>query len=173
MLFGGTWSFYKYMLWRHEYDIDRRIQRYNDIIERQCRINALPYALVYSIIRAESGGQELAVSPAQAKGLMQITPITEQEILRRNGTQKGNLFDPQYNISVGTGYLRILLDRFGNDQTLAVAAYHMGPTRLEQLRQAHADLSSAELINQFANPVTLNYVLKVIGWYEKNSIPAR
>ena len=76
--------------------------------------------LVYSVIKAESGFNRLAVSPKGACGLMQLMPATSA----RFGVK--NVFDPRENVFAGARYLRWLLDRFGGEVRLALAAYNAG-----------------------------------------------
>ena len=54
---------------------------------------------------------------------------------QRFGVPEGDLFDATHNIDVGSRYLAHLLDRFDGDVRLAVAAYHMGPTRVARLKR--------------------------------------
>ena len=82
--------------------------------------------LIRSVIRAESNFQASAVSPAGAKGLMQLMPETAREL----GVT--NVFDIHQNIDGGARYLRQMLDRFGGDVKRALAAYNAGPGAVEQ-----------------------------------------
>jgi len=76
--------------------------------------------LVHSIIQVESGYDPNAVSRKGAMGLMQLIPGTA----KRFGVE--NPFDPKQNIHGGVSYLRHLLDMFGGDVTLSLAAYNAG-----------------------------------------------
>jgi soluble lytic murein transglycosylase len=74
-------------------------------------------------------------SPAGAEGLMQILPSTARFIARRSGGTAfvpSDLGTPQVNIAYGSYYLRYLLDRYGNNTTLAVAAYNAGETNVNR-----------------------------------------
>ena len=74
----------------------------------------------------------------------------------------GDLFDPDYNVAVGTTYLAYLLKRFDNDRTLAVAAYHMGPTAIRRAMYADPGLSSLDLVQKHGGPQTRAYTAKVL-----------
>jgi NO-binding membrane sensor protein with MHYT domain len=76
--------------------------------------------LVLAIIATESAFQSDAISPGNARGLMQLTPETG----RRFGVR--DLLDPAENIRAGTRYLRWLLTYFQGDLSLALAAYNAG-----------------------------------------------
>jgi hypothetical protein len=80
----------------------------------------VPAHLLHAVIAVESGYDALAVSPKGAQGLMQLMPATAQ----RFGV--ADPFDPRDNVRGGALYLKWLLDLFGGDLQLAVAAYNAG-----------------------------------------------
>src|SRR5947208_15509810 len=80
----------------------------------------VPERLVQAVIRVESAFNPKAVSVKGAQGLMQLMPETASMLGVRNS------FDPQQNIDGGVRHLRGLIDRFGNDLPLALAAYNAG-----------------------------------------------
>jgi soluble lytic murein transglycosylase len=84
------------------------------------------YALVKAVIKAESDFDRLAVSRKGALGLMQLMPETAAQ------HQVRDVFLPRDNIEGGCRHLRMLLDRYGGNLTLAIAAYNAGTRRVEE-----------------------------------------
>lgn len=76
--------------------------------------------LVLAVVEAESNFNPRALSPKNARGLMQLIPATAQ----RFGVK--NVWDPEQNLRGGMAYLRWLLDHFGGDIELALAGYNAG-----------------------------------------------
>jgi soluble lytic murein transglycosylase-like protein len=99
-------------------------------VHRAAELNGLDPALVKSIILAESGFKQTALSPKGAVGLMQLMPATAEELG----------FDPSIydeNIQAGSKYLSYLLQRYKgrrNGMQLAVAAYNAGPGNVDRYR---------------------------------------
>lgn len=147
--------------WVRDRVVAFRIAEYASFIDEQAAANDLPAEYLRAIISAESGGDPQAQSHKNARGLMQITDAAESDVLRIHGFDKGDLFDPKYNIRVGAAYLRILADRFEGDLVLTTAAYHQGAARTQKLIEKHPDLSPDALIEQHANRTTAAYVLRV------------
>ena len=82
--------------------------------------------LLASVVRAESGGNILAVSPAGAQGLMQLMPGTAAEL------GVADSFRADQNINGGTAYLDALLVRYHDHLALALAAYNAGPAAVDK-----------------------------------------
>jgi soluble lytic murein transglycosylase-like protein len=159
---AGVCGTYYYLRWRHDEAIEARLNRLAPIIWKYAQANTLPTELVREMIRAESGGDERAVSARNAKGLMQVTPVALEEVRRRNHLGSGDLFDADYNIHVGTAYLRWLLDEFDGDVYLALAGYNMGPTKLFAACRANPKMSGREIVEKVAPPVTIRYCRTIL-----------
>ncbi|HEV3002370.1 MAG TPA: lytic transglycosylase domain-containing protein [Solirubrobacteraceae bacterium] len=133
--------------------------RHEDIIRQQARDKQLDPALIAAVIYAESHFRD-QTSHAGARGLMQITPQTADEIARRSGgTQfvQGDLATPQVNIAYGSWYLRWLLRRY-EDVTLAVAAYNAGTGNVDRWIARDPDIGARDI----PFPETRAYVRKVL-----------
>src|SRR5262245_52455747 len=108
----------------------------------------VPEKLVHAVIRVESAFNPRAVSVKGAQGLMQLMPETASMLGVRNS------FDPQQNIDGGVRHLRGLIDRFGNDLPLALAAYNAG----EKAVMNHRGIPPF--------PETRDYVTRVLQIYD-------
>jgi soluble lytic murein transglycosylase-like protein len=105
------------------------IDRFANFIADASTRFTVPARWIRAVIQIESAGDEHAISPRGAMGLMQLMPGTWVELSVRYELGL-DPFDPRDNIVAGTAYLRELHDRFGSAGFLA--AYHAGPTRYEQ-----------------------------------------
>jgi len=103
-----------------------RTRQYDDLITEHSRLNGVRTDLVRAVVQVESAFNPRAVSPKGAMGLMQLMPATAREY----GVT--NAFNPVENIRAGVAYLRRLLDRFSNDEQLALAAYNAGPGAVDK-----------------------------------------
>lgn len=128
-------------------DIDQLVQ------ETASRYRVDP-DLVRAIVRVESDYDPKAVSNRGAMGLMQLVPATAQ----RFGVT--NPFDPQQNIEGGVTYLKYLMDLFGGDVSLSLAAYNSG----EHTVQRSGGVPPI--------PQTQNYVRKVKSIYQTGDAPS-
>jgi soluble lytic murein transglycosylase-like protein len=101
-------------------------QELNEVIHSISDRNHLDPDFVSSVIHAESGFNQHAVSPKGAQGLMQLMPGTASKL------GVSNAFDPRANVEGGTRYLNELLQRYNFDVIKALAAYNAGPGRVQQ-----------------------------------------
>ena len=126
-------------------------------------------ALVYAIVRQESGFNPDAVSPGGAVGLMQLMP---EAAARAAGDDKlksdtSPLFDPAFNLRVGQDYLTWLMERgVGGDLLKTVAAYNGGPGLVAKAaQQVGRDADDLLLIESIPAFETRAYVQKVMAGY--------
>jgi soluble lytic murein transglycosylase-like protein len=127
---------------------------YRELVEAAAARYKVDADLITSVIAVESNFDPKALSPKNARGLMQLLPETAERL----GVQ--NIYDPQQNIDAGTRYLRELLQRYNNDLALALAAYNAGPERVQQYGR----------VPPFEE--TLSYVRRVKRNYEKSKSKA-
>jgi soluble lytic murein transglycosylase-like protein len=103
-----------------------RVSAYDDVIIEHARLNGVRPDLVRAVVQVESGFNPYARSPKGALGLMQLMPATAREL------GVANPFNAAENVRGGVLYLRRLLDRYGNDEQLALAAYNAGPGAVDR-----------------------------------------
>lgn len=101
-------------------------QPFDDIIENAATRHGVRKDLVRAVIQVESAFNPRAVSSKGAMGLMQLMPATARQF------GVANAFNPVDNIRGGVAYLRQLLDRYNNDERLALAAYNAGPGAVDR-----------------------------------------
>ena len=106
-----------------------RVQAYDDLILEHSRLNDVRTDLVRAVMQVESGFNPFARSPKGAVGLMQLMPATALRFGVRNA------FNPIENIRAGVAYLRELLDRYQDNEQLALAAYNAGPGAVDKYGQ--------------------------------------
>jgi soluble lytic murein transglycosylase-like protein len=111
---------------RYDARLLARATQYDAIIENAAKAAAVEANLVRAVIVVESGFNVRAMSKRGAIGLMQLMPATAA----RFGISDS--FDPRQNIGAGVRYLKFLLDRFGQNVSLALAAYNAGEDAVDR-----------------------------------------
>ena len=117
------------------------------LAERYAGQHGVEPRLVMAIIKVESGFDAKAVSSAGASGLMQLMPGTQRHLGVRDA------FNPDENVEGGVRYFRSMLDRYGGNVSLALAAYNAGPANVDK----YGGIPPFE--------ETRNYVRKVLALY--------
>lgn len=108
-----------------------------EMVEREAREWGIDPLLMAGLIRQESAWDRDIVSPAGAIGLMQVMPATGREVaaaIGPRGFTTASLESAEVNLHLGGRFLRDMLDRFGPDLPLVLAAYNAGPTRAARWR---------------------------------------
>jgi soluble lytic murein transglycosylase len=128
-------------------------------------------AVMFALMRQESSFDHGVVSPAGARGLMQLMPGTADAIARQIGaapaTQVSLVTDTAQNMQLGAAYLQGLLDQFSGSLPLAVAAYNAGPARVKQWLADNGDprtgkVDMVDWIELIPFGETRNYVQRVL-----------
>ena len=99
------------------------------------------WIMVHAIARQESQFDRKIVSRAGAVGVMQLMTPTAQETATRSGIgwQPGSMVEPAYNMRLGSWYFARLLERYGGNYVLAVAAYNAGAGNVNKWLAANGD----------------------------------
>src|ERR1700678_411066 len=117
-------------------DVRLRYPRpYPDAVAAASALADVPADWILGVMRQESLYRRDAVSRADARGLMQMLPATAAAVARRwhlPPPSKDGLFDPSIAVPLGAAYLRELLDRYGGQLDLTLAAYNAGPASVSR-----------------------------------------
>ncbi len=124
-----------------------RYARYDVHIRQAAILYQIPEALIRAVIKVESDFDPGAVSPKDARGLMQMIPATAERMMVTD------VFDPRQNIFGGTRYLRVLANLFNGDLELTIAAYNAG----EGAVMRYGGIPPY--------PETQDYVARVVAYY--------
>jgi soluble lytic murein transglycosylase len=121
--------------------------RYSTNVRVYASQDHLDPALLAAVIEAESKFNSDARSGAGAVGLMQLTPGTAKGIAQYTGGSRfrvSDLTNPDINIRYGAWYLRHLLDRYGQHERLALAAYNAGEDNVDRWQRKHVGIQFRE-----------------------------
>ena len=121
--------------------------RYTAIVRGHASHYRLDPALLAAVIESESKFNADARSGAGAVGLMQLTPNTAKGIAQYTGGHNFRLSDlrnPEINVRYGAWYLRHLLDRYGQNEQLALAAYNAGEDNVDRWQREHIGIQFDE-----------------------------
>lgn len=141
---------------------------YADIVEAEASQQGVPPWLIYAVIREESAFRASAVSPRQARGLMQMikpTALRMAALANLKGFKLSQLFDPNISIKLGATYLGALLQQFDGNIVAAIASYHAGEDRVANWLETRQRLTPDEFIEDIPYPSTRSYVKKVLASY--------
>jgi soluble lytic murein transglycosylase-like protein len=150
----------------------RRWSTYEDLIAEHARTQGVRPELVRAVVQVESAFNPFARSAKGALGLMQLMPAT----MRRYAVK--NPFDPAENVRGGVAYLRELLDRYHDNEELALAAYNAGPGAVDKHGQSVPPYREtrnyvAQINRMTARPIEKrgNAIYKALDTIEGREIP--
>jgi len=147
-------------LWRLAFPIPYRTQ-----LERYAKTHRLDLYLLAGLIRQESEFDPRAVSRAGARGLMQVMPSTGKMLsrqLRLGAFQTSSLFQPDYNLRLGSYYFRRLLDEHEGFLEAALASYNAGKRRTDEWLTWAAYQEPAEFVETIPITETRTYIQAVL-----------
>ncbi len=131
---------------------------------------AVEHALLHALTRQESEFNAGAVSPAGARGLMQLMPATARLVASQNKVKyelPRLTTDPAYNVQLGAAFLNRLIASYEGSYLMAVAAYNAGPGRVRGWLKEFgdprkADVDPVDWIERIPFTETRNYVQRVM-----------
>jgi soluble lytic murein transglycosylase-like protein len=127
---------------------------YDDLIVAAAKRSNIDASFVSALIRAESNYEPRALSRKGARGLMQLMPATARRLAVRRP------YDPASNLDGGVRYLRELVNRFGNQPELVLAAYNAG----EQAVETYGGVPPYR--------ETVAYVSRILRWWQPAPLEA-
>ena len=138
---------------------------FREVFSEYAKTYGLDEAWVLGLVRQESRFITEARSEAGAAGLMQVMPRTARYVARKiglRGYRANSMTEVQTNVTLGTGYLKMVLDQLGHP-VLASAAYNAGPARARRWRDETRPLEGAVYVETIPFPETREYVKKVMA----------
>jgi soluble lytic murein transglycosylase len=138
-------------------------------VENYGKAASVPDLFLYAIMRKESNYYPFAISPSDARGLLQLIPNTSAEVAKQLGlaTFPDELFDPDTNIRLGATYLGGLLRRFRGQEALAAGAYNAGARAMMRW----CDQWGGRPLDEFVELVTYDqareYIKRVLAIYAR------
>ena len=149
---------------QHDFGL-RYLAPFREYVDPRSKELALDNGWVYGLMRQESRFVMSAKSTVGAKGLMQLMPATAKWVAKKIGLANFHatkVADMDTNVTLGTHYLKMVLDSLDNHPVLACAAYNAGPSRARKWR-ADQPLEGAIYAETIPFNETRDYVKKVMS----------
>jgi len=157
-----------------------KAKKYKSFVSKMSSKFDIPVSLIYAIIETESAYNPLAVSRVPAYGLMQIVPTSAGQDIIKTLYKKdyvptpGILFNPKYNIFIGSAYLgKIYYVYFKNIKNpisrlyLTIAAYNTGPGNVAKTFTGVVNLNKlAVKVNSMSEQKVYNHLLAKLPYLE-------
>ncbi len=131
---------------------------------------AIDDCMVYSIVRTESGFDQRDTSPANAVGLMQVTPEAGRDTAERfrvGYDWQRLIADPVYNMQMGAAEVSALFKEYAGSYVMTFAGYNAGRGRVRQWVAQHGDprdpkVDAVDWVERIPSAETRNYVQRVM-----------
>ena len=124
-------------------------------------------AHVFAVIRQESAFNKDARSHAGALGLMQLMPRTGKVTAKKNNIplpSTGLLYQPDLNITIGSAYLKQVMEEYDDNIVLASAAYNAGPHRVKRWLPEGEEKPATRWIAMVPFNETRNYIQRILAY---------
>ena len=144
---------------------------YEEYVQKYSQQYNVDENLVYALIKAESNFNANAQSSKGAIGLMQLMETTAQDVCKRmdlnisNNELKEKLLEPEININIGTKYLSILIQQYGNVE-IAITAYNAGIGTVDNWIEKDIIKADGSNVEKIPYKETNNYVRKILRDYK-------
>ena len=146
-------------------------KEYSQYVEKYSKQYNVDEELVYAVIKAESNFNSNAKSSKDAIGLMQLMESTAQDVCKKTDLQISSdelsekLLEPDININIGTKYLSILIQKYGNIE-IAITAYNAGIGTVDNWIEKGIINSDGSNVENIPYKETNNYVRKILRDYK-------
>jgi len=141
--------------------------RYEKIIDKYSSEYNVSKELILALINRESMFRPNIISPAKAKGLMQMIDRTASQTARKVKIRlrRNDIYKPEINIRLGVAHLKELLDKYNGKIYLALAAYNAGSHRVKQWLEDFGNFTEEKFIEMIPFSETRNYVKNILRNY--------
>ena len=158
-------------------NIPLRIQKiiykkdYKEYVQKYAQEYNVDENLIYALIKAESNFNSKAKSSKDAIGLMQLMESTAQDVCKKTDLQISSdelsekLLEPDININIGTKYLSILIQKYGNIE-IAITAYNAGIGTVDNWIEKGIINSDGSNVENIPYKETNNYARKILRDYK-------
>ena len=140
---------------------------YREKVMTHATAKQLDPSIIYGVMRRESLFDPKAKSSVGALGLMQLMPATARSVAKGLGLKKprqDDILKIDNNINFGTQYFRTVLNRFGNNVSLAAAAYNAGPSNVKRWLPSIKTMPADLWVEIVPYKETRNYVQAVLAY---------
>jgi len=141
--------------------------KYSRLVTKYSTESGVSRELVFALIKRESMFRESIISPAKAKGLMQLIDQTASQTARNIGLKfrRSDIYKPELNIRLGIAHLKELLEKYNGRVYLALAAYNAGSHRVAKWLEEFGRFEENKFIEMIPFSETRNYVKNVLRNY--------
>jgi soluble lytic murein transglycosylase len=142
---------------------------YDELVTKYQSVGKNPDYYLFSIMRKESGFDPHVVSYADAQGLLQMIPPTTMRVAKELGVpyDPGKLYEPEYNIQMGSWYIGHLLQKFKGQIPFGAGSFNSGPRPVMKWLDLYGDRDVDELVELVPFTQTREYMKKVTENYAR------